>query len=29
MGHSSLEVTLNYLKHMARTELTENDMPRL
>ena len=24
MGHSSLEVTLNYLKHMARTELTEN-----
>lgn len=29
MGHSSLEVTLNYLKHMARTELTEKDMPRL
>ncbi len=29
MGHSSLEVTLNYLRHMARTELTENDMPQL
>lgn len=29
MGHSSLEVTLNYLKHMARTELTEKDMPQL
>ena len=29
MGHSSLEVTLNYLRHMARTELTEKDMPQL
>jgi integrase len=29
MGHSSLEVTLGYLKHMARTELTADDMPRL
>lgn len=29
MGHSSLEVTLGYLKHMARTELTAADMPML
>lgn len=29
MGHSSLEVTLGYLKHMARTELTADDMPLL
>ena len=29
MGHSSLEVTLGYLKHMARTELTSDDMPML
>ena len=27
--NSSLEVTLGYLKHMARTELTADDMPVL
>ena len=29
MGHSTLEVTLGYLKHMARTELSQEDMPQL
>ena len=28
-GYISLEVTLNYLRHMAHTELTEKDMPQL
>ena len=29
MGHNTLEVTLGYLKHMARTELSQEDMPQL